>query len=52
MPLIREPVRDVRGQITRAPEIFDVLLSDGGGLPLAFGTGSCMAGKGGGGGRD
>src|SRR3990170_1961217 len=32
----REPVRDFRGQIPRPPELLDVLLRDGGGLPLAL----------------
>ena len=37
--LVRDPMHDIRGQIARAPEVLDVLLGDGGGLPLALGTG-------------
>ena len=36
---VKDPMRDIRGQIARAPELLDVLLGDGGGLPLALGTG-------------
>ena len=34
--LAREPVRDVRRQVSRLSELLDVLLGDGGGLPLAL----------------
>ena len=37
--LVREPVRDIHGQIARASEILDVLFGDGGGLPFDLGTG-------------
>ena len=42
---VRELVRDIRGQIARALEILDVLLGDGGGLPLALEPDPDMAGE-------
>ena len=38
--LVGDPVRDIHGQVSRISKIIDVLLNDGGGLPLAFGAGS------------
>ena len=35
LPLVREPMRDVTGQVTSLPQPFDVPLHDGGGHPLA-----------------
>ena len=35
LPLVRQPVRDVTGQVAGAAQSFDVLLRDGGGHPLA-----------------
>ena len=35
LPLLGKPVRDVFGQVSGLPKLFDVALRDGGDLPLA-----------------
>ena len=39
LPRVREPVRDVSGQVSGLPELHNVLLRDGGGHPLASRSG-------------
>ena len=39
LPLVRQPVRDVAGQVSSLPQLFDVPLCDGGGHPPASRSG-------------
>ena len=39
LPLIWKPVRDIIGQVSGFPQLFDVPLRDGGGHPPAFRSG-------------
>ena len=48
LPCIRQPVRDIYGQVSGRPKLSNVLVLDGGDHPLALTSGSghgCLSGK-------